>query len=71
MTIFVLDPYAVLELDAVVKKDSCRFQVSDLLSNMVRSDSLTFPDDVLQECKEFDSTDWAVIWAGSIAGSRH
>lgn len=69
MTVHILDFYAVEGLPRVLSDPSPATFAK--LTGWVASGELTFPDDVVAECRKLGGVgDTAAVWAVSVAGSR-
>ena len=67
---YVLDAYAVLELEVELPSRQPRLDAFTALSKLVTDGELVFPDAVLKECKTFAHGEVATVWLLGVAGSR-
>lgn len=67
---YVIDAYAILELEQHVPQGVGRFETFEALTSLVCDGELVFPEGVLAECKQFARGEVATIWLVGVAGSR-
>ena len=67
---YVLDTYAVLELEFTLPAEQPRLDAFYALSKLVADGKLVFPDAVLRDCQIFARGEVGAVWLIGVAHSR-
>lgn len=67
---YIIDAYAVLELETLVPAGRKRIVAFDRLTKLVEESILAFPDTVLADCKHYGEGDVGTVWLLGAASLR-
>ncbi|GAA3287776.1 hypothetical protein GCM10017708_05880 [Arthrobacter citreus] len=71
MLVYVLDAYALIELESICASDRDIRSCLNAMTTSVQSGELTFPDRVVKHCRSFDPDGHGYLWSHASSGHRH